>query len=221
MKASILALALTALTAGACAGENKTERRVRNFDVGKYEPRPTATNGSIFAAAGAGLLEDERPQFVGDVIIVRIEEQDSALHDSSTTLDRTQNFDFGVSGAIDKALPKVGVGDLFGTKTESSMGGKGTIARRGSLKAMLPVRVKQVLPNGDLYVEGTKIVTVGNEERNLYVSGVVRPADVLADGSVLSSRIADAEIAYTGEGDASDQQDQGWFMKLLGYIWPF
>jgi flagellar L-ring protein precursor FlgH len=203
----------------ACSTGNRTERKVRDFDVGQYAPRPRPANGSIFASGG--LLEDEKPQYVGDVIIVRIQESDSAIHDSTTKLERESDFSFGVEGAIDKAVPAVGFANLFGTETESDLEGGGRIARRGKLEAMLPVRVKQLLPNGDLYVEGTKIVTVGNEERNLYVSGVVRPADVLADGSVLSSRIADAEISYTGEGDASDQQDPGWLMKLLGYVWPF
>ena len=204
---------------GGCATDGEIERRTRKFDVGEYTPRAAASPGSLFRSGG--LLEDERPQYVGDVVIVRIEESDSALADSSTRLAREQDFQFGIEGAVDTALPQIGLADLFGTSTEQSMEGKGTIARRGRLKGMLPVRVKQVLPNGDLYVEGTKVVSVGNEARHLYVSGVIRPADVLADGSVLSSRIADAEISYTGEGDATDQQEVGWFMRLLSYVWPF
>ena len=81
--------------------------------------------------------------------------------------------------------------------------------------------MKRVLRNGDLFVEGTKIVMVDNEEHHLYVSGVVRQADILADNSVLSSRVADAEIEYAGRGDVSDQQRPGWLSRILTAIWPF
>jgi flagellar L-ring protein precursor FlgH len=77
------------------------------------------------------------------------------------------------------------------------------------------------MPNSDLYVEGTKVVLVDDEEHHLYVSGLIRQADVKADGTVSSSQVADAEIEYTGRGDVSDQQRPGWLSRILGAIWPF
>ena len=77
------------------------------------------------------------------------------------------------------------------------------------------------MPNGDLYVEGSKVVMVGNEEHHIYVSGIVMSMDIDADNSVASSRIADAEIEYTGRGDISDQQRQGWLSRTMGKVWPF
>ncbi len=62
---------------------------------------------------------------------------------------------------------------------------------------------------------------VDNEEHHIYVSGIVRPADVAEDNSVPSSRVGDAEIEYSGRGDVSDQQRQGWLSRTLGKIWPF
>jgi flagellar L-ring protein precursor FlgH len=150
-----------------------------------------------------------------------VDEAASATHDDSTSLDHKSSSDFGVAGALSKAAPGVDLGKLFGTSTNSSLNGSGKIERRGRLQGMLPVRVRGVLPNGDLFVEGTKITTVGEEAHHLYLSGVVRPVDILADGSVPSSRVADAEIEYTGRGDASDQQRKGWFSRLLGKVWPF
>ena len=86
---------------------------------------------------------------------------------------------------------------------------------------MLPVRVRQILPNGDLYVEGTKTVAIGEDRRHLYVSGIVRPIDVLGDGSVPSSRVADAEIEYVADGDAADHEKRGWLSRLITQLWPF
>ena len=93
--------------------------------------------------------------------------------------------------------------------------------REGRLEAILPVRVRQILPNGDLYVEGNKVVQVGAESHHLYISGIVRPSDVRTDNSVPSSRVADAQIAYAGSGDVSDQQRPGWLTRQLNRVWPF
>ncbi len=210
------------LTATACATHKPThERRDRKFEPGEYAEKPAATRGSLFGAQQTGFFSDIKPRAVGDVLIVRVDERDSALHDSSTRLGRDSSLELGISGEIAEMVPGMELSNLLGANSSSSLNGSGSIQRRGRVQAMLPVRVKQLLPNGDLYVEGTKVVIVGNEERQLYLSGIVRSPDVRPDGSVLSSRIADAEIAYTGFGDASDQQEVGWLSKVLSWIWPF
>jgi flagellar L-ring protein precursor FlgH len=77
------------------------------------------------------------------------------------------------------------------------------------------------MPNGDLFLEGTKVVLINNEEYHLYISGLVRPTDIAQDNSVLSSRIADAQIEFTGRGDLADQQRKGWLARLLDWANPF
>jgi len=197
------------------------ERRTRKFDVGEYmKTAPDTNKGSIFSG-GSSLFHDERPRSVGDVVVVRIEEKDSALHDSSTNLSREADVSVGISGSLTKLAPQAGLDDLFGYDQSSSLAGSGRVMKKQEIRGVLPVRVKQVLPNGDLYVEGTKVVVVGEEKRNLYVSGVVRTADILQDGSVLSSRLADADISYITEGDAADVQRPGWLSRILTMLWPF
>src|SRR5262249_46495392 len=123
--------------------------------------------------------------------------------------------------ALQKVYPGLDPSKLLATASKSSFDGSGAVSRSGKLSGTLPVRVRDVLPNSDLYVEGTKVVLVGEEEHHLYVSGVIRQADIAADGPVPSSRVADAEIEYTGRGDVSDQQRPGWLTRLLGSLWPF
>ena len=81
--------------------------------------------------------------------------------------------------------------------------------------------MKKDLPNGDLFVEGTKVVMINHEEYHLYISGVVRPADIDDTNSVASSSIADAQVEFTGRGDIADQNDRGWLKKILDTINPF
>ncbi|MEO8877789.1 MAG: flagellar basal body L-ring protein FlgH, partial [Polyangiaceae bacterium] len=77
------------------------------------------------------------------------------------------------------------------------------------------------MPNGDLFLEGTKVVLINNEEYHLYVSGLVRPTDIAQDNTVASTRIADAQIEFTGRGDIADQQRKGWGARLLDTLNPF
>jgi len=77
------------------------------------------------------------------------------------------------------------------------------------------------MPNGDLFVEGTKVVMINHEEYHLYVSGVIRPSDIQMDNSVDSSLIADARVEFTGRGDINDQVERGWLTKILDFVNPF
>jgi flagellar L-ring protein FlgH len=217
-----ISLTLVLFAATACSAHIEPyQAKKRDFDPGAYPEAVHTSSGSLFRGGLGGFAEDERPTNVGDVVVIRIDESDSASHDSSTQLDRSSDTSFGLSGALEKLDPQLGLPTLFGAQSDYNFDGGGRIQRRGRVNAMLPVRVRRVLPNGDLYIEGSKVVLVGEEERHLYLSGIARRVDVRADGSILSSRIAEAEIEYTGKGDATDQERQGWFSRFLSYIWPF
>lgn len=199
----------------------------RTFDPGDYGKAPKRAPGSLFAAGGGGFFEDDIARRIGDIIVVRIDERDSATRDASSNLGRKDDTSlalpsaFGLMAALKAKFPKVDPTSLFGGQSETKFSGAGQLKRRGQLSATLPVRVRSVMPNGDLYVEGTKVVMVGHEEHHIYLSGLVSTRDIRSDNTVLSSRIADAEIEYTGRGDVSDQQRQGWMARTMGKVWPF
>jgi flagellar L-ring protein FlgH len=224
----VISVALAAAAAAGCAGHIAPyHAKHRKIDAGAYPERPRATGASLYALGNRGLFEDDKAGQVGDVLIIRIDEADSASHDATTKLNR-KNSDkkglpgsFGILNAIAAANPNIDPANLFDAETDSQFAGAGNTKRTGRLNATLPVRVREILGNGDLFVEGSKVIMVGEEEHQLYVSGIVRPADIQPDNSVLSSRVADAEIEYTGRGDVSDQQRAGWLSRILGKIWPF
>ena len=198
----------------------------RRFAPGEYAARPVPNEGSLYAGA-RGLFEDVTASQVGDILVIQIDERESASRDASTSLAKKNESSyavpnaFGLVAALQEKFPKLDPSALFGSNYDKKFDGEGTIERKGSLTATLPVRVRRVLPNGDLYIEGTKVVMVGHEEHHLYISGLVRRADVSANNTVPSSRVADAEIEYAGRGDVSAQQRQGWFSRLMSKIWPF
>jgi flagellar L-ring protein precursor FlgH len=196
----------------------------RDFDPGHYADAAQPARNSLYAAGRRGLFEDERAGRIGDMVIIQIDEADSASHDASTKLAKKGNFNVGLSGGLvdmlTKAVPALQLANLLGTNSGSGFDGSGTIQKSGKLSATLPVRVRKVLPNGDLYLEGSKVVMVGAEEHHLYISGVVRQIDLHSDGTVSSSRVADAEIEYTGRGDISDHTRPGWLHRILNKVNP-
>ena len=216
---------LAALVLGGCTTHIAPYRaKTREFDAGEYGAKPRARGGSLFAEGQRHLVEDDRAARVGDLIIIQVDEADSAVHDANTKINSKNKISLGLTGAvvnaIAKAYPAADLTKLLGSDSDFGFGGQGRVQRQGTMRATLPVRVRKVLPNDDFYVEGTKVVMVGNEEHHLYVSGIVRAIDIRPDGSVPSSRVADAEIEYTGRGDIQDQQRPGWLARLLAKLWP-
>jgi flagellar L-ring protein precursor FlgH len=114
-----------------------------------------------------------------------------------------------------------GAGAGLNTSSDSSFHGEGSTGRTERLTATVPATVKKVLPNGNLFIEGHRVVLVNSEEQHFYISGVVRPIDIDQDNSVKSSMVAEAEIEFTGRGVLTDNQKQGFLQKMLGWIWPF
>jgi flagellar L-ring protein FlgH len=225
--ASLLALGFAILASGCASHIAPYKPKKRHFDAGGYGPQPIAAPGSLYAAGNAGLFEDRVATRIGDMLVIKIDERESALRDASSKLEKKSETEygvpasFGILAALQTGHPNLDPAKLFGTDSNSKFNGSGKLEREGRLTATLPVRVRQVLPNGDFFVEGTKVVMVDAEEHHIYVSGIVRPADIAEDNSVPSSRVGDAEIEYAGTGDVSDQQRQGWLSRVLGKIWPF
>lgn len=89
------------------------------------------------------------------------------------------------------------------------------------MTAYITVRVVQVLSNGNLFIQGTREVTVNNETQHIILSGTIRPSDISPDNSIISSYIGDAKIQYTGSGVLSDKQRVGWLTRIIDYVWPF
>ena len=199
----------------------------RKLDVAQFAQRSRPSGGSLYAEGTPGFFEDHSASRVGDILVIKIDEKDVASHNADTTLNKSDATTYGLPaavgllGAIKAKYPDVDPAKLLSSTTDQKFTGTGAVKREGTVTATLPVRVVQIMPSGDLFVEGTKVVMVGAEEHHIYVSGIVRRVDIAEDDSVPSSRIAEAEIEYTGRGDLSDTQRRGWLARALSKLWPF
>jgi len=219
---------LIALALAGCASHIAPYKpKHRHFELGKYGDRSNANNGSLYAEGATGLFEDPVATRIGDILVIKIDEKDLASHQADTTLKKTDATSyglpaaFGVIAALQKKYPSIDPATLFSSTSNVNFTGNGAVQRQGQVTATLPVHVVELTPSGDLVVEGTKVIMTGDEEHHIYMSGIVRRIDIADDDTVPSSRVADAEVEYTGAGDISDTQRRGWLNRLLTKIWPF
>ena len=232
MRVGVTQLALVSLFVAGCGTTHigPYAAKERDYHQGKYAQKDasaTPSNGSLFSEAIGGYLEDTRAVRVGDLVLVRIDESADASGDSTTKLSRDSHSDMGIPNvmglvtALKAAKPGLDPTHILETMAKADFAGEGNTSRKGELKGSLAVRVTRQMPNGDLFIEGTKVVLINNEEYHLYISGLVRRTDIEQDNSVASSRIADAEVEFTGRGDIADQQRKGFLGRALDKVQPF
>ncbi|WP_447977053.1 flagellar basal body L-ring protein FlgH [Candidatus Nitrospira bockiana] len=192
---------------------------------------PPKTTGSLWQEENgrAYLYEDMRAMRVGDIITIKISENHKGSKSADTKAERestlTNSVDGGAVGTI--GIPGVRLGAeaqrglAIDASSKNKFGGKGSTNRADTLTGTLSAMVTEVLPNGDLRVEGRREVVVNSEKQLMTLSGIVRRVDVDTKNTVVSSAIAEAKIEYSGLGVVDDVQRPGWFVRVLDWIYPF
>jgi flagellar L-ring protein FlgH len=149
---------------------------------------------------GRSLFSDNKAFRIGDAMTVIVVETSSASNDAATSSNRASDLSFAGSGTVaGKALPDASIGIGTGNKFT----GSGSTSTSGSVRAKISARVDTVFSNGNLYINGSRTITINGEEQLIQISGVVRPSDVQPDNSVYSYNISDAKILFRGNGIVS------------------
>jgi flagellar L-ring protein precursor FlgH len=225
------ALAIGVAAAAGCGpahtGAYKQKRREYVVDAQTDKKSAAVSEGSLWqdGRPASMLFTDARALHINDLVVINIEEIASASRSANTDLTRQSTAAAKVDaflGLLSK-LQKVGLDPNLnvGGSSSSTFQGDGNSGRSENFTATVPALVRKVLPNGNLFVEGHRVVLVNNEEQHFYISGVVRPIDIDQQNSVKSSMIADAEIEFVGAGDLTDNQKQGFLARYLGWLWPW
>jgi flagellar L-ring protein precursor FlgH len=221
-------VALIATLLGACSGPLVQYKfPTRKYQPARYAQDAASDSGLLWGETTSNVFEDARSRGLGDLVIVSIEEAADAVGGASTKTSRKSSIEGGINnfmGVVEKFAkkhPGIDTSALVKAMFSSSFEGDGETSRQGSLTATIPCQVKQVLPNGDLFIEGTKAIQINAEETHLYLSGVVRPFDIDMANTVSSGRILDARIDFSGRGVVSDKQRPGLLHRGLDHVFPF
>jgi len=175
------------------------------------------------------LFQDLRAFRVGDLVTINIVETSKASKKANTKTGRQSSINAGISNLLgwEGKIGKIGVPGVFSNESmfkaslKNDFNGSGETSRDESMTASITARVVKVMPNGNLFIEGTRQIKVNNENQYIMLSGLIRSIDISPDNTILSSYMADARITYTGSGPVSDKQKPGWLMRAVDFIWPF
>jgi flagellar L-ring protein precursor FlgH len=190
-------------------------------------PQPASYNpNSLWRNGSRAFFKDQRAHQVGDILTVKVKIDDKASVENETQRRRTAGEEAGVKDFLGKSvlpgLIKAQVpSTLIAAESVTATEGKGTTDRKDEVNTNIAGVVTQVLPNGNLVIEGRQEVRVNFEVRELVVAGVVRPEDIESDNTIDSTKIAQARIAYGGRGQLTDVQQPRYGQQVMDILLPF
>lgn len=200
-------------------------------------PAPLPPNqgaNSLWRQGARAFLKDGRASQVGDILTVILDTSvtKDAVNMSSETTEVRANTDsasttnlLGYEGTLWNKLPgaqsAVNPASLLNIGSARSIDGKGTIARTDTVTTSLAAVVTQVLPNGNLVIQGSQEIRVNFETRVVMVGGVIRQSDINSDNTISHQKIAEARFVYGGRGQLTDVQQPRWGSQVLDVLFPF
>jgi flagellar L-ring protein precursor FlgH len=211
--------------------DGKPVKPADNYDVllQQYlaEARATAADGAPGSASAAGslwmagLASDLRARRQNDLLTIRVVESVTGLGSADSSLDKQSSASASLPNlfGLESALPGViDPANLATLGTSTSFQGGGSTTRTGQLSAVLTARVAEVLPNGDLLVQGVREIEINGDRQMLVLTGVVRPADISTSNVVVSTAVGQMRIRYFGRGLIKDNLSPGWLVRILNKI---
>jgi flagellar L-ring protein FlgH len=190
----------------------------RYLESARRTPPAPAAGPSIDWMSNLGL--DRRARSLNDLITIRVVENIEGTGSADSALDKNSSASAGVGSLFGatKKLSAIDPGNLVGTSSDSKFKGSGATSRSGTLSATITARVMEVLPNGDLVLEGAREIDINGDRQMVVLTGVARPSDVSDQNVVLSPSIGQLRIRYFGRGLMKDNLKPGWLIRVLNKV---
>lgn len=169
----------------------------------------------------SGLLGDLRARRVNDLVTVQVIESISALGSADASLEKNSSASasltsfFGLESKVPTWIDPSGLAALT---AGTDFKGAGSTTRTAALSAVLTARVAEVLPNGDLAIEGVREIDINGDRQILVLTGIVRVADIGPGNVVPSTAVGQMQIRYFGRGLIKDNLTPGWLVRILNKI---
>jgi flagellar L-ring protein precursor FlgH len=203
------------------------ESGYRTVSLPMPDPERTADfmPNSLWRQGAKAFFKDQRARRVGDVLTVVINLNDTAKLDNETERRRTSsergNKLLGYEQSLNRVLPQaVDPTNLVSLGGTTSSVGSGKVDRKEEIKLTVAALITQVLPNGNLVIQGRQEVRVNFEVRELLVAGVVRPEDISSSNQVQHTQVAEARISYGGRGQLTEVQQPRYGQQVLDILLP-
>ena len=190
-------------------------------------PRPqpiTHIDNSLWQPGAQSFFHDPRAMHIGDVITVNVTVADTAKLSNTTSRSRANSDDANLTNffGLENALPSsINPASVVKMGSDTSNVGAGSVQRNETINMTLAALVAQVLPNGNLVIDGHQQVRVNNELRDMRLSGIVRREDITQNNTVNLSQIAEARVNYGGRGLVTDMQQPRYGSQLFDILMPW
>lgn len=183
------------------------------------------TTGSLYSdsAPNLFLFRDLKARNVNDILTIQINESATASNSANTSTKKEGDISIKAPavGGLETGASALNFANILAGASALNFAGQGSTSRTGQLQAFVSARVVEVMPNGDMQIEGTKEVTINRERQILRIRGLVRSRDVTPNNVVLSTALANMEVLFDGKGIVSDANKPGFLFRLLRWITPF
>ena len=179
---------------------------------------------SLWRPGNRTFFKDQRAARVGDILTVNIKIDDKAKVANTSSRGRTNSENAGLPNLVglEGQLPSsIDPTSMLKMNSDSASRGTGSVDRSEAINLTIAAVVTQVMPNGNLVIQGRQEVRVNYEVRELLLGGIVRPEDIANDNTINHTQIAEARISYGGRGQITDVQQPRYGQQLIDVIWPF
>lgn len=206
-----VAVAVAILLTSACAGKTIPEPVIPEADPVKA----TNTEGSLWPGENTknAFFSDNKALRTGDLVVVQLVEKTTATNKTGVRTNRSLNDALSLKTGTTPTNIAIGGGESFT--------GSGDNSRSDALTSTISAMIMEVYPNGTMKIYGRRKLRINNEDQYVSVAGIVRTEDVNFDNTIVSTKIANADIVYDGVGDLNDSNRSGWMGRLMHTIWPF
>ncbi|RDV25029.1 flagellar basal body L-ring protein FlgH [Alteromonas aestuariivivens] len=181
-------------------------------------------DGGLFRPHMANsLYSDVTARRVGDIITVTLSENTNASKSAGTSTSR--DSDISVDPILGLGGNPINIGNesiQFGMTSSNQYEGDAQAKQSNSLNGSISVTVVDVLANQNLVIRGEKWLTLNHGDEYIRLTGIIRPADISPENEIVSTKIANARIQYSGTGSFARAQEKGWLTKFFSSdYWPF
>ena len=191
------------------------------------QPASLAPTGSIWTQSSGSLFADLKASKVGDIVTITVSETSAGSKASATTNSKAQNFNgsftfggIGVGGGVAAPKGALSFGPYNGAFSKN-LTGSGATSQTDTMTAYMTATVVDVLPSGNFLIRGSRWTKVNDELQQIVLEGVIRPADINTNNTVLSQNVAEAKIYLLGKGPVTQYQKPGWLGKVWDFLSPF
>jgi len=194
-------------------------------------PQPIVSErrpNSLWKAGSRAFFKDQRASQVGDILTIDISFDDKAQFNNETQTQRTTAENDGITNlyGLEQQIPKIfpkaaNPSSLVNINGATNNDGKAAITREEQVTLEVAALVMQVLPNGNLVVQGRQEIRVNNEIRELQITGILRPQDITSTNTTTLDKLAEARVSYGGRGALTNDQQPRYGEQLLDIVNPF